>query len=190
MTRLETRRLILRPFRTEDLEQAHRVLDVHPEVWRFDPGCERTLDERRQILAERLVQQESALGRVGLTCLAVEHKSEALLIGYTGLQVYLNTEHIPPDTGPYHTLEVEYFYKFGREFWGHGYATEAGRAILDFAFQELKLRRIATGTHRDNTRSIALLQRLGMNVYPDPADPEAVIGLLYDPYLRDSADQP
>jgi RimJ/RimL family protein N-acetyltransferase len=180
---METEQLVLRPFRMEDLEQAHRVLDLHPDVWRFDPGYQRTLEERRQILTERLAQQESALGRAGLTCLAVEVRASGLLIGYSGLQAYLNTEPIPPDTGPYNSLEVEYFYKLGREFWGSGYAAEAGRAHLDFAFRKLKLRRIATGTHRENTRSISLLRRLGMTVHPDPADPDGMIGLLYNPYL-------
>ncbi len=49
----------------------------------------------------------------------------------------------------------------GREHWGHGYMSEALRALLDFAFSELGLRRLEADVDPENAPSIALLDRLG-----------------------------
>ena len=76
------------------------------------------------------------------------------------------------------TPEVELFYKLGRDYWGRGYATEACREMIRHAFEELRLIRIVTCTHRENTRSIALLRRLGMRVEPDATDADGVLATL------------
>ena len=51
-----------------------------------------------------------------------------------------------------------------REFWGRGLATEAGRAFVDFGFEELKLRRIVTSVQVENAASIRVLEKLGFVV--------------------------
>jgi RimJ/RimL family protein N-acetyltransferase len=79
------------------------------------------------------------------------------------------------------TPEVELFYKLGRPFWGKGYAFEAAREVLRYAFEELRLTRIVTCTHAANLRSIALLHRLGMRVEPDATDPQGVLATLANP---------
>jgi RimJ/RimL family protein N-acetyltransferase len=61
-----------------------------------------------------------------------------------------------------HPLEVELTYALGREFWGKGYASEACRAVIGFAFEELKLRRLVTGCEPENLRAMRLQERLGM----------------------------
>jgi len=47
-------------------------------------------------------------------------------------------------------------------FWGHGYATEAARAILDYGLQTLGIHTVEALIRPDNTRSIRLAERLGM----------------------------
>ena len=53
-----------------------------------------------------------------------------------------------------------------------GYATEAGQALIDYGFQQLKLRRIVAMTRADNAASIGVMRKLGMrierNLLPDP----------------------
>jgi len=51
-----------------------------------------------------------------------------------------------------------------REFWGRGLATEAGRAFVDFGFDELKLTRIVTSVQVENAASIRVLEKLGFVV--------------------------
>lgn len=45
--------------------------------------------------------------------------------------------------------------------WGHGYATDAARTLIDFAFDELKLHRITAAIGPDNAASISLVKKLG-----------------------------
>lgn len=45
---------------------------------------------------------------------------------------------------------------------GHGYATEAAQALLDYSFDELRLRRVVANCFADNTASVRLIERLGM----------------------------
>jgi RimJ/RimL family protein N-acetyltransferase len=47
---IETSRLILRPFTREDLDAAYAALKSHPDTWRFDPGFQRTKEQRAAII--------------------------------------------------------------------------------------------------------------------------------------------
>ena len=181
---IETERLILRPFTLEDVEAAHALLDVHPDVWRFDPGFARSLEQRRQVLVGRIAEYETDLGRTGIGLRALVSRQSGRLIGYAGLQVWLGRGPLAPHDGPYTSLEVELYYKLGREHWGQGFATESGQAVLRLAFEEVGLRRIATVTSRQNVRSIALLRRLGAEIVDSPVDADQVIGLIRNPSTR------
>jgi hypothetical protein len=56
---------------------------------------------------------------------------------------------------------------------GRGFATEAARALVSYAFDVLKLGRIMAGTGYDNLASMAVMRKLGMrierNPFPSPA---------------------
>lgn len=166
---LATERLWLRPFTPYDLDEAYAVLEGHPDVWRFDPGYQRTWEQRAQIIQKYAEMNEPN----GVGTLAVTLKATGALIGYVGLQLYI----LPRE--PLATPEVELYYKFGRDYWGQGYATEACQAMIRFAFEEIRLERLVTVTQPDNTPSIMLLRRLGMHIEDaPPAWPGEVIGTL------------
>jgi RimJ/RimL family protein N-acetyltransferase len=57
--------------------------------------------------------------------------------------------------------EREFGYFIARRFWGRGYATEAGRAVLDFARDSLRLPRLNAGYFLDNPASGRVLEKLG-----------------------------
>ncbi|GAA5031453.1 GNAT family N-acetyltransferase [Actinopolymorpha pittospori] len=61
--------------------------------------------------------------------------------------------------------------------WGAGYATEIGRAGLDFAFDDLGAREVVSFTERHNTRSRAVMERLGMRFVREFTHPGLVEGL-------------
>lgn len=75
---------------------------------------------------------------------------------------------------------VEVGWRLAREAWGQGYATEAGRACLDFGFDVLELPEILAVTAAGNHRSRAVMHRLGMTYDPaeDFDDPEMPAGPL------------
>jgi RimJ/RimL family protein N-acetyltransferase len=53
-------------------------------------------------------------------------------------------------------------YCFARSAWGHGYATESGRTVLEFGFKSLRLHRIWACCDPDNAGSVRVLEKLGM----------------------------
>ena len=57
---------------------------------------------------------------------------------------------------------MEIGWRFRSKFWGQGYATEAARLALIFAFSSLRLEEVVSFTARVNLRSVSVMQRLGM----------------------------
>ena len=63
-----------------------------------------------------------------------------------------------------HADRVEFGYWLGREHWNRGIATEAGRAVLSYAFGAAALTRIVSGCFEGNGRSSRVLEKLGFAV--------------------------
>ena len=80
-----------------------------------------------------------------------QHKQE--LIGYCGLFFFPDVAGQP---------EIELGYRFVHASWGQGYATEAARAVRDFAFASLGLKRLIAMIDPSNTASIRVAEKLGM----------------------------
>lgn len=171
---LETERLILRPFEEGDLDRIYTILS-DPLVWKHDPGRPRTFEETRALLTfENGAYRDLRYGR-----LAVVLKATGEVIGYCGLQLLLL------DHGPYKSPEVELFFAQDPAQWGHGYITEAARAMVQFGFAELRFRRIVSTASRENQRSINLMKRMGMRFISDPFEPDWIVGLIENPDLKD-----
>ncbi len=60
------------------------------------------------------------------------------------------------------TGDIQLGYRLVRAAWGHGYVTEASRAVLAYGFDVLGLAEIAAHVHPDNHNSQAVMRRLGM----------------------------
>ena len=60
--------------------------------------------------------------------------------------------------------EVEVAYELAPRVWGHGYATEAARALVDYGFGELGLRRIVALILPDNARSRNVASKSGLTL--------------------------
>lgn len=58
----------------------------------------------------------------------------------------------------------EFGYWFGRPYWGQGYATEAARPVMRFAFEDLAAERLTAGWFDDNPASGAVLHKLGFGI--------------------------
>lgn len=65
---------------------------------------------------------------------------------------------------PHRKDTFELGYILAREYWGNGYAAEAVRAVLDFAFSQLSARRISADVDPDNKGSVILLEKLGFQL--------------------------
>jgi RimJ/RimL family protein N-acetyltransferase len=147
--RLETERLLLRPFRPDDLDRLAEIQSL-PEVARYLYWEPRTRAEVEPALAKRIADTRLEQDDDAVT-LAVERREDGLLLGDATLFLR-SVAH----------RQVEVGYVFHPDAGGHGYATEAARALVDFAFKELRAHRVFARTDARNTPSAALLRRLGM----------------------------
>ena len=144
MATVETARLVLRPWCEEDLDQL-LGLYADSEVMRYLGG--KVFDR-----TEAWRQMASMIGHWYLRVYgiwAVEEKSSGRLAGRIGC--------INPAGWP--GFEVGWTLK--REFWGKGYATEAGRRALEYGFNELNKPHIISLIHPENRASIRGAERLG-----------------------------
>lgn len=151
---IETGRLILRPWREAD-QAPFAALNADPEVMRHFPRL--LTREESDALADRIMTR---MVERGWGSFAVEVKGGDPFIGFVGPNV--PSYEIP--CGPC----VEVGWRLARTAWGRGYATEAARAAVGFAFERLGLAEVVSFTVPGNTRSRAVMERLGMT--RDPAD--------------------
>ncbi|SIS04298.1 Protein N-acetyltransferase, RimJ/RimL family [Aquipseudomonas alcaligenes] len=147
-TTLSSERLILRPWREDDLD-ALAQLCADPEVMAHFPV---PLD--RAGSAELLGKLMAHQAEHGFTFWALECRDTAGVIGLAGLaRVGFVAPFVPA---------VEIGWRLARPYWGLGYALEAARRALQFAFEDLQLDEVVSFTVPANQRSWGLMQRLGM----------------------------
>ena len=142
---IETDRLILREWRNDDFD-TYAKMCADPEVMRY-LGSGKPLDrfETWRHMAFLVGHWEL----LGFGHWAVEEKSSGRFAGRVG---FLNPVGWPG---------FEIGWTLGREFWGMGYATEAARGALPFAFNELDRAHVISLIHPDNKASIRVAERLG-----------------------------
>jgi ribosomal-protein-alanine N-acetyltransferase len=164
---LSTERLVLRPVTAGD----HAALLAHwtqPDVRRFlfdgaalsAAEVAETIEESTGDFAARgfgvwLIELGSAAGLVG---------SAAGLVGTAGLR-------------PLEESRLEIFYSLAPGAWGHGYATEAARAVVEYGLGPLGLPEVLAEVDEGNAASVAVVKRLGMTPY-------AVVPGLLGPMTR------
>ena len=143
---LKTRRLLLRPLGTGDLETVHAYASVR-ENCLYMMHCPN--DSREETLGFlQAVEAEWQKERPGFYEFAVT--LEGRQIG--AVSVY------PDEAG----VSGELGWILHRDYWGQGYAAEAAGAVRDFALGELGLRRLTAHCDARNTGSFRIMEKLGM----------------------------
>lgn len=144
---LRSDRLLLRPFLLSDAPHVQELagdaaiaavaLDIpHP----FEDGmAEAWITECEQAYTQGLAAN-----------FAIVLPSENLLIGAVGAAIQAKD------------VRGELGYWIGKPYWGHGYASEATQAFVQYAFESLELNRLYATCLRRNTASANVLQKLGM----------------------------
>ncbi|WPH21225.1 GNAT family N-acetyltransferase [Variovorax paradoxus] len=159
----ETPRLRLRQWQESDLAP-FAALAADPLVMEFLlPVPTRAASDA---LAARI---RARIAEQGWGLWAVEHKASGEFAGFTGLNVPLAALPFSPC--------VEIGWRFARQWWGQGLATEAARAALQVGFERLGFDEIVAFTALGNHRSAAVMERLGMRedvdgAFDHPAVPE------------------
>lgn len=152
--RLRTDRLLLRGWREGD-RAPFAALNADPEVMRHFPA--RLTRDESDAMIDRI---QAGFAERGFDLWALEIIGTGQFIGFTGLAEPRFQAHFTP--------AVEIGWRLSRPSWGHGYASEAARRVLGFAFNDLGLREVVSFTSAVNVRSQAVMRRIGMT--HDPAD--------------------
>ena len=160
---LETERLVVRPFRAEDLDGLAAVA-ADPEVMRYVGDGRPITREQARAWVERSLENYA---RRGFGSFAVTLKGdESRLIGYCGL------------VNPTPEGEAEIIYGFAKPYWGRGFARELAGPLLAYGLGPCSLRRIVATIDPENAASIRVVERWGMKLVEQRLDehglPEAV----------------
>jgi RimJ/RimL family protein N-acetyltransferase len=160
---LETERLTLRPFEEGDFDSLYAMQsDAEVARWLYEEP--RNAEETRKLLAVKIAGSAFRSEGDWLSAAVVERETGAL-VG----DVALNWRSEQHKTG-----ELGFIFMPGHQ--GKGYATEAARAILDWAFATIGLHRVVGRTEVRNTASARVLEKLGMRLEAQLVENEWVKG--------------
>jgi 3-dehydroquinate dehydratase/shikimate dehydrogenase len=146
---ITTERLILRPWREEDLDSLAR-LNADSRVMEFFLN---SLTREESAARMEVYTQHIQDHGWGLWAVSVPNISD--FIGWIGLWPIGFEAHFTP--------AIEVGWRLLPEFWGQGYATEGARAALEYGFETLKLDEIVSITVPANLRSRRVMEKLGMH---------------------------
>ncbi|WP_201615888.1 GNAT family N-acetyltransferase [Psychrobacter immobilis] len=145
---IETERLYLRQWQASDFAP-FAEMNANPEVMEYFPKLLTT--SMSNTIAKKC---QSLINDNGWGFWAVSLKETDAFIGMVGLNhAYADIPFSPA---------VEIAWRLYNDYWGQGYATEAARASLDFAFVELEIEEVVAFTAVINKRSQLVMERLGM----------------------------
>ncbi len=145
---LQTPRLGLRNWLETDLEPFAQ-LNADAEVRKYFPGL-LTREESDQ-LVQRLMDHAE---KYGYTFWAVDELISGEFVGMLGL--------IKTDMPGLNLPEIETGWRFKRSAWGKGYATEAAKACLQYAFEKLQAPEVCAFTSIHNFPSENVMKKAGM----------------------------
>jgi RimJ/RimL family protein N-acetyltransferase len=145
---IRTERLLLRPLAESDTDRLMEFWNL-PEVTRWLLRGPSTSDGLRGWIAKAADNP-------------LDH-TQVIVVGETVIgtvNLRLETGFVQPG-GPENTV-ADLGYTLDPAYAGHGYATEAARAMVDHAFDVLGARRVTAGAFADNLASVRVLEKLGM----------------------------
>jgi RimJ/RimL family protein N-acetyltransferase len=146
---IDTGRLLLRRFVEDDVEALYQLCS-RPEIIRYaqsEPIASR--EAARDFMRAAPFHDYATYGYGRFACV---WKATGEVIGFSGIKYV-------PEIG-----ENELGYRFLPEFWGVGLATEAGRASIDFARDDLHLERLVAMVHPENAASARVVTKLGFRL--------------------------
>ncbi len=167
---LHTTRLLIRELAAGDLDDIHRILDLE-----IDAAGGLSLDARRRWLEWSMAsyREHANLYQPPYGERAVALRETGELIGAVGYSPMFHPLAEMLAGKPAHEArwlpEMGLYYALSAAHRGQGYATEAARALVDYAFEHFNLKRIVANTDFDNPASRRVMERIGMTIYRNDA---------------------
>lgn len=145
---LQTERLILREWKESDIPvfikmgKDPRVMEFFPDLW----------DEEKS--RNSVKQNHEEFAQSGFGKFALQLKETGEFIGYAGLAKVNFESHFTP--------AIEIGWRLDSQHFSKGYATEAAKEVLRFAFEDLLLKEIVAFTVPQNLASQNVMKKIGM----------------------------
>ncbi|MFH7017807.1 GNAT family N-acetyltransferase [Flavobacterium sp. FlaQc-47] len=149
---IETERLLLRELLISDVDGMFE-LDSNPKVHLF-LGNKPVKDIEESLDQIKNIQQQYK--NVGIGRWAVILKETNEFLGWSGIKLIKNEINKHKDF-------YELGYRFIEKHWGKGYATEAGKAFVDYAFNVMKVEALYAYADAGNENSRKILEKLGLH---------------------------
>ncbi len=149
--RIETERLILRPWTDADLEDFFEYASV-PGVGEMAGWCHHETRETTQQVLTMFITEKKVL--------ALELKESHKVIGSLGI------ENVHPDPEP-HKQGRELGYVLSKAYWGRGLMPEAVRAVIDYCFAVLHYDFLTCGHFVRNSQSRRVIEKCGFHFWKE-----------------------
>ncbi len=149
--RIKTQRLLLRNFEKDDLEFFSSLM-ADPEVMQFSLSGPLSPEQAKESFAKRILLHSQKYG-FGLLAVFIQDTQD--FVGFVGLI----TQNIDG------TEEVELAYRLLPKYWSQGFATEAARAVCEYAFQSLHIERLISIIDPQNHKSTRVANKVGMHFW-------------------------
>jgi [ribosomal protein S5]-alanine N-acetyltransferase len=160
---LETERLIIRPISQEDLPGMY-AMNADPEVHKYLSNHPvQSIEAERQMITSILKQYED----YGIGRWTVIEKNTNDFVGWTGFKFM-------PGPINKHSNFIDFGYRLMRKHWNKGYASESGKASLEYGIKTFGYKDVYAMTDIDNAASRRVLEKLGFHLYeifPYDAEP-------------------
>ena len=166
---LESERLLLREFNLADWP-AVNAYTSDPEVVKYMPFDPTSDAQTREHLSQCLATAAEQPRRIYE--LAVVLRAQNQLIGTATIALY-----------PQERRHASFSYLLHRKYWGHGYATEAMRMLINFGFSVLQLHRLEDTCDTRNLASARVMEKLGMRREGHLRETIWKDGQWYDEYI-------
>ena len=159
MFELKTSHLILRDILESDFASMHR-LRTNPDVTRYMDYIQSESEQDTRDWIVGTMFHNVLVPRSSFN-LAIVRKADATILGWIGIGHAEETTY----------GELDFGYALHPEHWGHGYATEALRAILSLGFETFPVHAITGECDAANSASARVMEKAGMSlVYEDDED--------------------
>ncbi len=141
----QSQRLLFRQFTLDDADLIVE-LNSDPAVMQYLHEPPTTKENAEQVITDIILPQYD----LGLGRWAVHLKYTQEFIGWCGLK-YIKEKN-----------EIDLGYRFKKQYWGRGYATEAAKTCISYAFAHLNIDRIIAKAHIENAASLKVIEKCGM----------------------------
>jgi RimJ/RimL family protein N-acetyltransferase len=147
---LETERLMIRAWTADDADAALEIYGAADVTRWLTPAMDRVVNQATMRSVLQAWEELRATATPPRGRWAVERKEDGVVVGGLGIKL------LPP-----FEEDLEISWQLRPEAWGQGYATEAGSALIRWAFTQ-DIDELFAVARPDNTRAIATAERLGM----------------------------